>query len=217
MTLVSAIMPTRSRREYASAAVDCFLMQTYGRRELVILDDADDRSFPDGIDHPLIRYHLMEERLTIPVKRNRCCLAARGSIIWTLDSDDWSSPERMVEQVRLLESSGLAMTGYADLLFVDTRTEPATAYKYVGESHKAVGTSLCYLRSWWESHPWNEQKRLASDVEYAREAVRANQMAASPDLGRIVARVHNDNSSPKNVDRYDPIGMDAIPAAFLAS
>ena len=44
--LISAIMPTRSRPPLSQVALDCFLAQTYEPRELVIIDDEDDPSFP---------------------------------------------------------------------------------------------------------------------------------------------------------------------------
>ena len=37
------------------------------------------------------------------------------------DSDDWSHPRRLEEQVALLEGSGKACVGYRELLFWDTR------------------------------------------------------------------------------------------------
>jgi hypothetical protein len=40
---VSCVMPTADRRRWVSSAIDYFLAQDYPNRELVILDDGEDR------------------------------------------------------------------------------------------------------------------------------------------------------------------------------
>src|SRR5262245_29017995 len=99
------MMPTRGRREFASQALACFLAQTYPAKELVILDDADDPSFPnkEGLprDDASIRY-LVGARRTIPIKRNLIAEAAAGELICHFDSDDWQHPERLSTQVKFL-------------------------------------------------------------------------------------------------------------------
>src|SRR6185503_427098 len=135
--LVSAVMPTRGRVALARLAVDCFLSQTYSDKELVILDDYDEPSFPDGITHPLVRYFRTENiRYQIPIKRNRVNALANGAVIFHLDSDDWSAPDRMALQVSRLEMTGKAMTGFHTLLFHEEQT--GQAWKYTGRPAYAL-------------------------------------------------------------------------------
>ncbi len=94
MKLISSIMPTKGRVEFAARAYQSWLDQTtaYVRRELVILDDEEDPSFPDQWSFPeSVKYSRVEGALNIPQKRNLCCEIAQGDIIMHLDSDDWSA------------------------------------------------------------------------------------------------------------------------------
>src|SRR5678816_1480647 len=114
---VSAIMPTRGRREFAEKAVVSFLSQTYQNKELIIFDDADDPSFdlkkwPNGI-----HYYRTTQRFTVGAKRNICCELANGELIVHWDSDDWSRSGRIELQVQLLEESGLSVVGFKSLAF----------------------------------------------------------------------------------------------------
>src|SRR5438128_1089434 len=114
---VSCIMPTRGRREWAAQAVQCFLSQTWPDKELLILDDTDDASFPHaaGIPFPFfsnhagppIMYFRRSERWSIGRKRNELARIASGEAICHFDDDDWAAPDRIATQVRLLEESGL--------------------------------------------------------------------------------------------------------------
>jgi hypothetical protein len=73
--LVSAIMPTRARPQFAREAVDLFLAQTWPNKELVILDDEEHPSFPSGIAGDGIRYEQLRFTLTVGAKRKHRLLA----------------------------------------------------------------------------------------------------------------------------------------------
>src|SRR4051794_980354 len=113
-------MPTRGRPHWIKQAIQSYLSQTWLRRELIIVDDEDNPSLPLGISVPGIRYERLPTRLSIGAKRNVACSVARGDIIVTFDDDDWSSPIRVEDQIRLLEANPHAvMAGYKTLIFLD--------------------------------------------------------------------------------------------------
>ena len=148
--LVSAIMPTRARPQFAREAVDLFLAQTWPNKELVILDDEEHPSFPSGIAGDGIRYEQLRFTLTVGAKCNIACSRAQGEIIIHFDDDDVSAPGRMADQVERLMSSGLDLTGYNEMLFFD-----GTVWRmYAGRKDYILGTSFCYLKSAWERHPF---------------------------------------------------------------
>ena len=55
MPLVSCIMPTYNRRPFVPKAIEYFLRQDYPNRELIILDDGDDRVADLVPDLPSLR------------------------------------------------------------------------------------------------------------------------------------------------------------------
>lgn len=208
-------MPTRGRCEYAAHAVESFFAQVYPDKELVIADDGDDPSFPNGITGDGIRYYCssVSLRFQIPAKRNQCNTLAQGEIIVHWDSDDWSTPERIAYQVARLEESGKAVTGFNTLLF----HEPSSGrnFEYRSNSSYACGSSLMYRKSWWTSHPFMESKPIASDNPFVYAAARAKELDTVIGERMLIARIHDGNTSPKarRGPNYVEV-FEALPEAF---
>ena len=126
---VCAVMLTADRPELAKRAVECFRRQTYPNKTLLIYDTGTDDAEDCPADYPLIIW-IPEEarRRTIGELRNAAnshiegvevhlesgttkdC-GAVGIIHWAdiiihWDDDDYSHPNRIAEQVALLQSSG---------------------------------------------------------------------------------------------------------------
>jgi hypothetical protein len=205
--LVSAIMPTRGRRVMSVTALECWKSQDWPHKELLILDDADDPSFPSPpLDpamawpgHAPVRY-FREPKRTIGAKREWLCAQATGEVIIHFDSDDWSAPGRITEQVELLLSSGKPMSGYHSLLFWDMKS--SIGYQWTGAQGFAIGTSMCYTKEFWRRHHWPEYAGLphhprleATDVEVVRTAQRHGGIATLEGRGMCIARAHHSNTS----------------------
>lgn len=186
-------MPTRGRSQFAVRAVECFLAQTWSEKELVILDDQDNPSFPDFQDHDIsgiLQYHRLTQRYSIGAKRNLCCSRASGDILMHWDDDDWSHPGRMADQVARLQTSAIGFTGYHSMLFED---ESGKRWKYRGHSRYALGTSFCYTREFWLTHPF-------PDVMKAEDNAIVSRISGFPtvDAGELmIASIHRGNTSPR--------------------
>ncbi len=186
---VCAIMPTRDRPEMSRRAVECFMAQTYERKLMFILDQGvgSDGYFGeyDGVRHQWTEDSSKE--FTIGTLRNIAIeRAVHGSpeIILHFDSDDWSHPNRIAEQVSLLQSSGADAVGYREMLFWkqipgnlphgqaeyecgcgDCRGE---AWLYTNNDPRyIVGSSLCYWRAAWERQPFRDIMR-GEDYEFVK-------------------------------------------------
>jgi hypothetical protein len=194
-------MLTRDRPEMAKRAVRCFREQTYKSRILVIWESG---------ENPVCLNNFVEDRWVAIWTRQYCQKGSIGALRnaaakWVCegptpiphifihwDDDDWSHPNRITEQVALLQASGKECVGYKDLLFWRECTrcqggrgnilpycpkcllpyEPNRAtpvgeawlWKQVG---KAIpGTSLCYWRKTWEQRPFPDlPKNNASEGE----------------------------------------------------
>jgi hypothetical protein len=113
-------------------------------------------------------------------------------IICHWDSDDWSHPNRIAEQVALLQSSGAECVGYNEMLFwretpqvikdqyaevlrryptdpnvpipQHLRLRDSEAWLYTNRSATwALGTSLCYWRRTWERAPFSNTYGIGAD------------------------------------------------------
>lgn len=187
--LVCCVMLTRDRPEMARRAVECFRAQTYdaARRELLVYNSGDPAWFFDGSDaeneaQVIARVHAGRSIGALRNHANACTV--KDSIIIHLDDDDWSHPNRIAEQVALLQSSGKECVGYREMLFwrephsesgeqdhpqdctcgtcapgqrtvIWTRFTAGEAWLYRNtRANYCVGTSLCYWRRVWERRPF---------------------------------------------------------------
>ena len=192
----------------ARAAMESWRRQTGPWSELVIVDDGDDPSFPDAQDSFCgyrISYVQLQSRLTVGAKRNLACQVARGEYIVHFDSDDWSAPGRIANQVeRLMRDRACQVTGYHALLFRQAPglmvvegggVRPAREWwRYRDRHGLAAGTSLCYRRTWWEGHPFADHNLNQDDLFYAEAEARG--VACAVDAGKLMwARNHAGNVS----------------------
>jgi len=217
--LVSAILPTRGRQEWARQAVKCFQAQTYPDKELVIVDDKDEPSFPEG--PPILNsIHAFSSARNIGAKRNECCRIAKGASITHWDSDDWSAPERMAEQVQQLKDSGMQLVGYYSMLFhVDHHDEAERYYRYNFSPHWALGTSLTFWKSFWLNNkfPENKPKNAGEDSDMVCAARWIKQFQSYDGGQMMVARVHPGNTASKTISapQYRKVTRADFPEAFF--
>lgn len=215
--LVSCILPTKNRAEFIPQAIRSYQSQTYPHRELVIVDNGDDQTAMLLPPDRSIRYAKVTGTLTTGDMRNLCAKYARGEFICHFDSDDWSAPERVADQVTRLSQFGV-VTGYHSAFFYDVRDGkcyqwhmPHSAVRYV------LGTSLCYRKSWWSSHPFHSL-RVGEDLKFFQQAQRdaCRFVSTAPANQMIVARVHEDQTCRKTLNRnsYTPMPQTALPKAF---
>lgn len=184
---VCAILITCDRIEMARRAVDSFRSQTYANKRLLIYNTGE-RLTLDG-DCSQIMCHWADPGPTVGELRNAAIKLAvklttvasleKVGVTWFtegpdiiahMDDDDYSSPQRLAEQVALLQASDADAVGYSDLLFWDTRYRDTTAHSeisptyvegkgqawlYTRPSKTCVpGTSLCYWRKTWDYRPF---------------------------------------------------------------
>lgn len=188
-------MPTRGRQAFATRALCCYLSQTWEEKQLIVLDDADSRSFPDGLYLPGVDYHLLESRFTIGQKRNAACLKATGSMIAHFDDDDWSDADRLEEQVIRLSNSGKNVCGYHSMWFTDS----SKWWKYSGSEDYALGTSLVYHRSYWEQHHFQETCDQGEDNHFIWPARRTGDITSIDAELRLIATIHPGNTSIRKI------------------
>jgi GT2 family glycosyltransferase len=103
--LVSVIIPTYNRAGLIGAAIDSALAQTYGRIEIIVVDDGskdNTREIVEKYGAPVRYVH--KQNGGVAAARNLGFRHARGEFIALLDSDDEWLPWKLEAQVRVLQS-----------------------------------------------------------------------------------------------------------------
>jgi len=222
-------MPTRpERKSFWDGAIRCFLNQTYKDSKLLILtegslDDYD--HLCNGYPYDRIAYSRCSSGLPTGAKRNAVNALVETELIVHWDDDDWYHPERIAEQVRFLDETGKQVVGWHDLLYYRIEDRSLWCYCFQGRQHLpyATGVSMCYRRSWWEKHPFLNDRRVAEDTAFWLDAKGAGVMASTgrdrgfANIKYIVARAHPGNTF--NVPRSNPwipASRESFPEEFLA-
>ena len=201
LPMVSCIMPTADRRDFLPRAIKSFLSQDYEYKELIIVDDGEDK-IHDLIpqDEPSIKYIPLQEKCTIGTKRNLACKNADGEIIVHLDDDDQFSMHWISIQVNSLLKSEADITGIDMPIFYEPSSGNAWQYTYRNQHKKewVHGATLCYTKSFWESNPFKDINEgedayfLWSDTE--------KKIIPHFEIMHYLGTIHSSNTSPKNTD-----------------
>lgn len=102
--LVSVIIPSYNRARFVVKAIDSVLAQTYGNREIIVVDSSTDDTaevLKPYMDR--IRY-LYQKRAGISAARNLGIREARGEWVALLDSDDEWTPRRLEAAVDAVQA-----------------------------------------------------------------------------------------------------------------
>ncbi len=216
---VCAVCLTADRPELTARAVKCFLEQRYEPKSLLLFDSghspyrADSRHATVGYT-----YYKRNGRDTIGLLRNLANGQVQADIIMHWDSDDWSHPYRMGEQVAELEASRVDVVGYGKLLFWDSRplqmgvNAEAWMYDNAGRGHWMPGTTLCYWKNAWRRREFPERKVVAEDSEWLQHistkagCFYGTACEANP-VPRMIAHLHGGNTA--KVDPADLVKQGA--------
>lgn len=207
---VCAVCVTANRLDFTRAAIADFRAQSYPNKRLVVWDTSDTGDVHAALIEDMRdrEYYLHDsERLVIGQLRNRAnSYACSGEgfaipdVLLHLDSDDRNHPNRIAEQVALLQSSGADCVGYDEMLFWrEPGHEPGEAWLYQNaDTRYALGTSLAYWRHVWERRPF-EATSIGEDDRFLRglKVVSVSAKHTPPDEGqpRMIARIHPGNTS----------------------
>jgi O-antigen biosynthesis protein len=206
--LVTCIMPTADRRELVPRAIGYFLRQDHPARELVIIDDGEDRVADLMPADPRVRYEASDRRLVLGAKRNAACEAARGEVIVHWDDDDWIAPHRLSHQLRELERTGAEVCGSSSLMYLKPAARRAWRYEHPDPRGCGwvAGNTLCYTADAWRRN------------RFADLPARRLRLHVLPDGRFIVGIIHDGNASPKRTDNawWHPISVREVQAVLGA-
>jgi glycosyltransferase involved in cell wall biosynthesis len=165
-------------------------------------------TIPDDIQLNVSKPHYK----TVGALRNFAGIGARAMLadcIAHWDSDDWSHPWRLEDQITLLEDSGKMCVGYKEVLFWDTRNDHTSdaAWLYCHPDPRwAAGASFLYRRELWEQQPFDdaphEDQRWWLTPLVSNQCVGVSSLWPRRSEPRMVCQIHG-----QNTEAYDPLLM----------
>jgi glycosyltransferase involved in cell wall biosynthesis len=193
---VACIMPTCDRPEMVPRAVRHFQRQSYGRKQLVVIDDGVRSIGPLLPADDRIRYLRLAARTPLGTKRNLACEAVDADVIVHWDDDDWMAPPWIDAQVRALVGADAEVTGLDQIYFYAPVERRAWRYVYPAHGKPWVhGATLCYARSFWQRNPF-PPVTVGEDLRFLWNGG-AQRIVAHDRADLFVAYVHARNTSPK--------------------
>lgn len=166
--LVSVIVPCYAPDEGLLNSIRSMSAQSYGNLEMLLIDDASGPAYAEVFAQAAA----IDERvrvITMPVNggsylgRNEALNQARGRFLTTQDADDWSHPERIADQVRLLLENPMAPASRSDAI----RALDDLSMQWLGsESVRRNASSLMVRRSTVETIGVFDTVRKGADSEY---------------------------------------------------
>jgi glycosyltransferase involved in cell wall biosynthesis len=120
--LISCLVPMFNAETYIAEALDSILAQTYGKTEIVVVDDGSTDRSADVVRGHGAGVHLVSQSNTgLGGARNACLRHARGPFIAYLDADDVWHPQKLELQMALFEAQPDTdiCFGYAQNFWVD--------------------------------------------------------------------------------------------------
>lgn len=124
MPKVSVIIPSYNRAKLVGRAIDSVLKQTFSDYEIIVVDDGSQDNTKDVLSayDRKIKYIYQSNR-GISGARNRGIKEAAGEYIAFLDSDDLWIPEKLAEQVKVLEANKKVGIVYSKLQMINDKGE----------------------------------------------------------------------------------------------
>lgn len=173
--LVSVVIAVRNGEEFLGASIESALAQTWARCELIVVDgNSSDRSRDIARSYPQVT--LLEQRSQgFAGAWNEGILAARGSMIAILDSDDLWDPRKIELQARALADNpacGYAIARTRFLRMPGAPLPPGFERVNLEADHSAPYPSATLVRrtAFDLVGLFDESLRIASDIEWFRKA-----------------------------------------------
>jgi glycosyltransferase involved in cell wall biosynthesis len=105
---VSVVIKAYNHAKYVAQTLDSVLAQTFQDFEVIVTDDASTDGTADvirGFSDPRIKLQVLAENVGLSRAMNATVARAKGKYVAILNSDDYASPDRLLRQVRHLETN----------------------------------------------------------------------------------------------------------------
>ena len=146
-------MPTRNRRRFVSQAIWYFLRQDYSPRELIVIDDGEDRLADLIPNDSRIRYVRVPQPLSVRAKHNLARSLCTGEFVAHWDDDVWYAPWRLSAQLERLQQSRVPVTALRGSMYYQPLTGRVWRHEARGGTKGLLHAgTLLYSRGFGDTH-----------------------------------------------------------------
>lgn len=169
--LVSVIVPTYDDADYLPTALESIAAQTHDNVEVILIDSSGVAGLERLADRTEGLEYVFQEPSGPSVARNRGIEEAEGEVVGFLDADDWWVPEKLSQQLSVIERG--ADIVYSDAYIVENGTkryftslpidDPTThEIKFLFEGGIPILTVIA-RRECLEREPFDDRLSMAED------------------------------------------------------
>ncbi|HET6256502.1 MAG TPA: glycosyltransferase family A protein [Puia sp.] len=142
--LISCLCVTRGKPKLLSRAIECFMGQSYSRKEMVLVyedDDPETKKIASGLNCDAIRCIEVnaKPKLTLGELRNLAIHESRGELFCQWDDDDWYHSQRLEMQMGCIKTSYKPACVLVNWIIFDQLREEA----YCSNTRAWEGSLLC--------------------------------------------------------------------------
>jgi glycosyltransferase involved in cell wall biosynthesis len=201
-------MPTFNRAHLISESIQSCLNQTYIDFELIIVDDCSTDATNEVISKfKDDRIKFVESKVHIGRSRarNKGLEISKGEFIAFIDSDDLYLPNKLEQDLKILESSSKALAVYSTVTCVDLDTGKTIQNIKATKSGNLYGDCAFFLpltialpsvtiarEVYLKVGDFDESLDRFEDTDYFRRVSRVTEWIANPQC-LVVIRTHSDN------------------------
>lgn len=169
LPMVSVCTPTYNRRPFIPSMLKCFEHQTYPKEriEWIIIDDGTDKIDDLVKNHPNVKYHSYEKKMTLGKKRNLMHEKATGDIIVYMDDDDYYPPTRISHAVSMLTNSKHLVAGASEIYIYFKHISQMWQFGPYGPNHATAGT-FAFKKELLQITKYNDEKCLAEEKDFLK-------------------------------------------------
>jgi glycosyltransferase involved in cell wall biosynthesis len=212
-SLISIIIPCYNDWQYVEKAVHSALNQTYGNKEIIVVDDGSNDKTKEVLKRleSKITKLITQENQGQSTARNRGIEAANGDYILVLDSDDFFEPTFCEKAITVFKNNldSKLVSCQANLIFENNKT---TLFKPIGGtvknflfSNAALGTSMFKKEDWNNCGRYDEtMKKGFEDWEFFIRLLKVGGSAEIIQEPLYNYRKRNNSTTAKaNTNKYE--------------
>lgn len=190
-------MVTSNRRPFISQSIKYFQRQDYPNKELIILDEGDDK-IEDIIPNEDNIHYFYSEKINLGELRNKAISKAKGEIIITWDDDDWYGEKRITHQISPLIKKEADLTCIGSSIVYDLSDD-----KFWSKSSKTGNLlphrgTLCYQKQLWDELIKYPPLVVGEDKKFLNDCIKEGlKLKIIANQGDIVSIVHYTNTTSR--------------------